>query len=300
MYDLIIIGAGPAGLSAGIYAVSRGKKVLVLENKHIGGVISKVSTVTHYLGALVNESGADFARRMQKQAEHCGLLIHKEQVTRVHLQGEIKEVFTEKNQYSARKVIIANGSRPRDLHICGQEALAHRYYGLNAVESAKDWVGKSVYIIGAGDGAIKEAIYLSNFAKEVTVLNKTEHLTCVAEFQEKVSKLANVKIWKQVVVQKLYGVDKLQAFDLLHLDSGVVEKISAIDSAIFTYVGSIPNSDIYQELQLENGYIKTDEDMQTNIEGVFAAGDIRVKRVRQIATAVSDGTVAATVACSQL
>lgn len=299
MYDIIIIGAGPAGLSAGVYASSRGKKVLILESQQVGGLISRVSTVTHYLGALENESGADFAKRLQEQAKHYGLRILSEKVVKVALRGSKKEIWTENAQYQTAKVIIANGSRPKDLHISGQAELIGKAYGLNAVQSARKWAGRRLFVIGAGDGAIKEAIYLANFAKEVIILNTEAKLACIKEFQTKLSHIANVKIWQQVQVQKLYGTEKLEAFDLLHLDNKQLEKIPAEDCAIFTYAGITPNSELYPELELVNGYIKTDANMQTNLEGVFAAGDIRAKQVRQIATAVHDGTVAAINACLQ-
>lgn len=300
MYDIIIIGAGPAGISAGIYAVTRGKNLLILESQNVGGMISKVSTVTHYLGALANESGADFAKRMQEQAKAYKLLIHPEKVVAVHLSDEHKEITTDVSKYQARKVIIANGCRPKDLAIIGKEALVGKTYGLNAVQAARKWAGKRLYIIGAGDGAVKEAIYLANFAKEVIILNTEAELACIAEFKEKVLRLPNVKIWQQVQVQQLYGTERLEAFDIVHLESGQRKRIAAIDCAIFTYAGTTPNTELYTELQLDNGYIVTNENLQTNIEGVFAAGDIRVKSVRQIATAVSDGTIAAIKACAQL
>lgn len=299
MHDIIIIGAGVSGISAGIYASSRSDKVLILESQQIGGLISHVSTVTHYLGALPNETGAEFAKRLAKQAEQYKLQIKYEKVCQVKLAGSIKEVKTDKAVYQAKQVIIANGSHAKNLQIEGQEALMGTAYGLNAVKSAPNFRDKCVFVLGAGDGAIKEAIYLASLVKEVVVLNVNAKLTCVAEFKHKLAALENVQVWSNVRLQKLYGQAKLEAFDLLHTDSGELEHVSALGSGIFTYVGTSPNTEIYTELELKDGYIPVDSDMQTKLKGVFAVGDIRVKSVRQIATAVNDGTLAAIKACAQ-
>ena len=148
MYDIVIIGAGPAGISAGIYAKSRGKKVLIIEKEKIGGLIGRVSTVTHYAGIVNGETGISFSERLKEQAENAGIEIVYEDVHNVDLKGDIKLVFTNNNLYKAKKIIIANGTRARKLGIEGELELAGKGIGLNAAKDGKDYIGKNIYVVG--------------------------------------------------------------------------------------------------------------------------------------------------------
>ena len=259
MYDIIIIGAGPAGISAGIYAVSRGKKTLILEQAKVGGLLGKVSTVTHYSGIVEKETGASFAARLEKQALDAGVEIRFETVTEVSLSGETKRAVTAQGSYEAKKIILANGSRGRKLGIPGEEELAGKGMGMNAAKDGEAYAGKNVYVIGGADGAVKEALYLSQLAKKVTIVHFEERLGCIAEFQKKVEKSGNIELKLGSRLHAVYGTERVEAL----------------------------------EIAREGGYIPVNEKMETAIPGVYAAGDIRVKQVRQAATAVSDGAVAA-------
>lgn len=161
MYDVIIIGAGPAGISAGIYAVSRGQKTLILEKNQVGGLIRRVSAVTHYAAIVEGETGESFAKCLRKQAENTGVEILKTEVKKVELTGVEKRIYTEKECYCAKKVILANGTSPRKLGIPGEIELAGRGIGMNAAKDAMKYRGKHVYVIGGADGAVKEALYLA-------------------------------------------------------------------------------------------------------------------------------------------
>lgn len=293
MYDIIIIGGGPAGISAGIYAVSRGKKTLILEKAQIGGIIGKVSTVTHYSAIIENESGMTFADRLKRQALHAGVEIRYENVVNTVLTGDIKSVLTENGSYQARKLILANGSTPRKLGIPGEDALAGKGMGLNAARDGAVYAGKNMYVIGGADGAVKEALYLSQFAKTVTILHFEEQLGCIAEFKDKIQKSSNITLRLSSRLQAVRGREQVEALEIADEKTGSLELLTDPGCGIFVYAGTVPNTDIYTELSLENGYIPVNEKMETAIPGVYAAGDIRVKQVRQVATAVSDGAVAA-------
>ena len=293
MYDIIIIGGGPAGISAGIYAVSRGKKTLILEKAQIGGIIGKVSTVTHYSAIIENESGMTFAERLKRHALHAGVEIRYENVVNTVLTGDIKSVLTENGSYQARKLILANGSTPRKLGIPGEDALAGKGMGLNAARDGAVYAGKNMYVIGGADGAVKEALYLSQFARTVTILHFEEQLGCIAEFKDKIQKSSNITLRLSSRLQAVRGREQVEALEIADEKTGSLELLTDPGCGIFVYAGTVPNTDIYTELSLENGYIPVNEKMETAIPGVYAAGDIRVKQVRQVATAVSDGAVAA-------
>lgn len=292
-FDIIIIGAGPAGISAGIYAVSRGKKTLLLEKDRVGGIIGKVSTVTHYTAITENESGESFAARMQRQAQGAGVEIIYDNVTDVSLQGEVKTVVTDKAVYQTDKIILANGSTPRKLGIPGENEFAGRGIGMNAARDGEKYRGKNIYVVGGADGAVKEALYLSRFARSLTIIHFEETLGCIPEFRAKVDKTENITLRTGSRLGAVYGKDCVDALEIISEKDGKTERIEDPGCGIFVYAGTVPNTGMYKELTLENGYIPVNEKMETEIPGVYAAGDIRVKQVRQVSTAVADGTIAA-------
>ncbi|WP_300277068.1 NAD(P)/FAD-dependent oxidoreductase [Peptacetobacter sp.] len=293
MYDIIVIGAGPAGISAGIYAKSRGQKVLIIEKANVGGLIGKVSTVTHYSGIIENETGESFAKRLKEQAENSGIEIVYEDVKKVDLKSNIKVISTENNTYKAKKVIIANGTRARKLGIDGETQLDGKGIGLNAARDGKDFEGKNIYVVGGADGAVKEALYLAQFAKDVTIIHFEESLGCISEFKEKIKKTKNINLKLNSRLHAVYGIDKVESLDISDEKTGSIETISDPGCGIFVYAGTIPNTEMYTDLTLKDGFIPVDENMKTELDGVYAVGDIRVKPIRQVSTAVSDGTIAA-------
>ena len=293
MYDIIIIGAGPAGISAGIYAVSRGKRTLILEKAQVGGIIGKVSTVTHYTAIEKQETGATFAARMKEQALQAGVEIVQAEAVRVALTGEVKSVTTDRGIYKAKRIILANGGTPRKLGIPGEKELAGKGMGMNAARDGAAYAGKNVYVVGGADGAVKEALYLAGFAKQVTVIHFEEQLGCIAEFRQKVAAAGNISVRLASRLHAVYGQDQVERLEIASEQDGSIETIEDPGCGIFVYAGILPNTELYTELALEGGYIPTNDKMETAIPGVYAAGDIRVKQVRQVATAVSDGAIAA-------
>ncbi len=293
MYDIIIIGAGPAGISAGIYAVSRGKRTLILEKAQVGGIIGKVSTVTHYTAIEQQETGATFASRMKEQALQAGVEIIYANVTGVTLTGETKSITTDKGTYEAKRIILANGSTPRKLDIPGEVELTGKGMGMNAAQDGVVYSGKNVYVVGGADGAVKEALYLASFAKHLTIIHFEDQLGCIAEFHQKIDAAGNITLRLASRLHAVYGQDQVERLQIANEHDGSIETVEDPGCGIFVYAGVEPNTQLYTELTLEGGYIPTNDKMETAIPGVYAAGDIRVKQVRQVATAVSDGAIAA-------
>lgn len=293
MYDILIIGGGPAGISAGIYAVSRGKRTLILEKGQVGGIIGKVSTVTHYAAIQQQETGATFAARMKEQALRAGVEILCAEVTRVSLTGEVKSVTTDQGVYEAKRIILANGGTPRKLGIPGEAELTGKGMGMNAARDGAAYAGKNIYVVGGADGAVKEALYLASFARQLTILHFEDQLGCIAEFRQKVAAAENITLRLASRLHAVHGTDRVERLEIANVHDGSVETIEDPGCGIFVYAGVTPNTGLYGELTLVDGYIPTNEKMETALPGVYAAGDIRVKQVRQVATAVSDGAIAA-------
>lgn len=289
MYDIIIIGAGPAGISAAIYAKSRGKNVLLLEKKQVGGLIGTVSTVTHYTAIQKEEAGTTFAERMRQQVLGAGVEIRYEDVTETKLAGDVKEIVTDKERYECRAVILANGGSGRMLGIPGEGLKGVR---LNALKDGPDYKNKNVYVVGGADGAVKEALYLAGFAKKVTVVCVEDELACIQEFKDKVSLHDNIAILPHSSLTAVRGSERAEELEFTDNKTGDTQIVKDAECGVFVYAGIVPNTQMYTELELDGGFIPVDDSMQTRISGVFAAGDIRVKKVRQVATAVADGAIA--------
>lgn len=291
MYDTIVIGAGPAGIASAIYAKSRGKDVLVLEKNKVGGLVGKVSTVTHYPAIIDGETGETFAQRLKKQAEDAGIVIRLEDVKDVDLGPGTKTVKTDKGEYQAKTLVLANGGSPRMLGIPGENLKGVR---LNAPKDGPDYKDKEVFVIGGADGAVKEALYLSNMAKKVTIVCVEDELACIPEFKKKVEAKDNIEIMPHSSLTAVFGENgKAEEFEFTDNKTNEKMVVKDPDAGVFVYAGIVPNTELYKQIVLDSqGFIPVNEDMETEMPGVFAAGDIRSKKVRQVATAVSDGAIA--------
>lgn len=300
IYDVIIIGAGPAGISASIYAASRGLSTLVLEKKQVGGVIRNVSQVTHYSGVVEGETGKSFATKLKNQAVGSGVIIKYEKVKEVEIEADIKQVVTDSNTYKGKVLIIANGTTPNHLNIPGEDKFNGNgvYYSLS--DDLDQYTDKEVFVVGGSDGAIKEALFLSTLAKTVTVIHFEEKLGAIEEFKSKVESEENIKIYLHSRLTKINGENNIHTIEITDINSGESRVIEAANSMVFIYAGSSPNSEIFEGINKENNYIVVNGQMESNIPGVYAIGDIVKKGVRQIATAVSDGAIAAIGAATYL
>lgn len=298
IFDLIIIGAGPAGLSAGIYAGRAMLDTLILEKELEGGQILQTSEIENYPGSLDIESGPTLIDRMVEQVKKFGVNKITDTVVDVSLDGEIKVVKCDRETYYAKSIIIAGGAAAVPIGAEGEEKFRGRGLSYCATCDGPFFRNLDVYVVGGGDSAIQEAIYLTRFAKKVTIIHRRQELRAAKSLQEKAFKNKKIGFILDTIVKKVTGGDVLDGMTLENIKDGNITEIKADTNdgtfGLFGFVGHKPKSELYfRKLHMENGYIITDEDMHTNIPGVFAAGDIRKKSLRQVATAVSDGAIAA-------
>ena len=299
MYDVIIVGAGPAGLTAAIYVCRAKKKTLVLEAVAYGGQIASAPEVENY-PAERHISGQDLATRMYKQAADLGAEIRFERVLKI-CDGDgmtgVKEVVTSNGVYHARAVIIATGTENRKLGLPGERELVGRGVSYCATCDGAFYRDKVVAVQGGGNVALDDALYLADIATKVYLIHRREEFRADAELVEKVRGLANVEMLLGYNVCELKAGDdgKLAAIKLMQ-KSGETRELEV--SGLFVAIGQVPETgDFAETLRVdEAGYVMAGEDCRTDIPGVFVAGDCRKKSVRQLVTATSDGAVAATAA----
>lgn len=299
IYDVIILGGGPAGLTAGLYAGRACLKTLILEKAGTGGQITLSADIENYPGQMLEgETGASLAARMADQCKKFDVEFKRDDIRRVELEGEIKQLEGKKGTYFARSVILATGASPRPVGCVDEEKFVGRGISYCATCDGAFFRGLDVYVAGGGDSAVEEAVFLTRFARKVTIIHRRDTLRAAKSLQEKA--FANPKIdflWDSVV-EKVGGSDALEWLTVKNVKTGVLTEIRASEAGgmlgLFGFVGYLPNSGLFEGcMALENGYIPTDENMCTALPGVFAAGDVRVKGLRQVVTACGDGAVAA-------
>jgi thioredoxin reductase (NADPH) len=295
-YDVVIIGGGPAGLTAGIYCGRAKLKTILIEKALIGGLATYTSEIENYPGFINKPKGEEITNLMKKQAEEMGCEFKLTAVQSVDLSGDVKKVETFRTSYEAKAVIIATGGRPRTTGAKREEEfLFDKGISFCATCDAAANTGKHVLVIGSGDAAIEEGMFLTKFARQVTV--SVMHDKGIMDCNEvaKDAALKNPKmqfIWN-TVVDSFEGNEHLDVVNLKNLKTGEIIPV-ACDNC-FEFIGYLPNSDLFKD-QIEltkRGYIPTTEKMETNVRGVYACGDIREKWMRQVATAVGDGAIAA-------
>ena len=300
IYDVIILGAGPAGLAAGLYAGRSRLNVLIIEKGQDGGQIAITDDIENYPGQIVEgESGPSLIARMTKQAEKFGAKRVSDMIKEVELEGDVKILKSEKNEYRAKKVIIATGAHARPIGCKGEGQFRGKGVSYCATCDANFFEDFEVYVVGGGDSAVEEAMYLTKFARKVTIIHRRNELRAAKSIQEKAFKNPKLFFMWDTVVEKLEGEDILQAMYVKNVKTGEVTKVEADPEdgmfGLFGFIGTVPNTKIFEGVidMDERGYIKTDADMHTNIPGVYAAGDVRVKSLRQVVTAAADGAIAA-------
>ena len=295
MYEIIIVGAGPAGLTAALYAIRAGKKVLVLEAKSYGGQIVNAGLIENYPG-IAKISGFDYATNLYNQVKELGGEIKFETVIRIE---EDNTVITNNNKYKAKAIIIATGSENRKLNIEREEELVGKGISYCATCDGNFFKQKVVAVVGGGNTALEDAIYLSNIAKKVYLIHRRNELRGEIQYQNELHKKDNVEIIYNSNIIKLIGNDILEAIEIED-NNGNKKKINI--NGLFIAVGQVPKNEIFKKLiELDDkGYIKSLDGVHTNKKNIYVAGDTRVKDLRQLTTAVSDGAVAATTAIKEM
>ena len=299
IYDVVIVGAGPAGLAAGIYAGRSRLSTLLIEKAQDGGQIAITDMIENYPGQMLEgESGAALIARMTAQAETFGVERAADMIKEVRLGGDIKEVTGLRQTYKARTVILATGAAHRPIGCQGEKIYQGRGVSYCATCDAGFFEDLDVYVVGGGDSAVQEALYLTKFARNVTIIHRRDALRAVGSLQEKAFANKKIHFFWDSVVDEIGGEDVVQWMLVRNTKTGETRKIeaSAEDGlfGIFGFIGLVPTTQLFEgQIDMENGYILTDEDMKTNIEGVFAVGDMRKKSLRQVVTAAADGAIAA-------
>lgn len=300
IYDLIIIGAGPAGLSAGLYAGRARLSTLIIEKAREGGQIVNTAEIVNYPGSLLEEeSGPSLIERMKEQAKQFGAKTVYDTVSEVELTGEIKTIKCLSNTYQARTVILANGAKPTLIDCPGEKEFTGRGVSYCATCDGAFFEDFEVYVVGGGDAAVEEAIFLTKFARKVTIIHRRNELRATKSIQEKAMGNPRIDFMWDSVVKELKGDELLDTMIVENVKTGERTEVKADPEdgmfGVFVFIGFKPQTELYvDKVETENGYIKTDDNMKTDIPGVFAAGDIRVKSLRQVVTATADGAIAAT------
>ena len=296
MYDLIIIGSGPAGLSAAVYGKRAGLKLLVLEKAPMsGGQILNTYEVDNYLG-LPGINGFDMGMQFRAHADKLGVEFREAEVAEICDRGESKLVKTDIGEFEAKTVILATGAVHAHLNVPGEEELSGMGVSYCATCDGAFFRGRTVAVVGGGDVALEDAIYLARTCEKVYLIHRRDELRGAMVLQEELKRLENVEILYHTVVEEIAGTDAVQGLRIRDTGSGAESELAV--QGVFIAVGIHPNTELVQGLLTldEGGYISAGEDCATAVPGLFAAGDVRKKPLRQIITAVADGANAAVAA----
>lgn len=295
IYDVIIIGSGPAGLAAAIYAKRAELNMLVIEKAAIsGGQIINTYEVDNYPG-FMEISGFDLSMKFREHADKLGTEFITGEVNNFRLEGEVKVITLEDDtEYRTKAVIIATGGVPRHLNVEGEEKLSGMGVSYCATCDGAFFKKREVAVIGGGDVAVEDAIFLARICKQVYVIHRRDEFRAKKGISTKLLSMENVTILWDSVVEKIGGEEMVESIRVKNVKTGESKDLEV--SGVFIAVGYIPNSDLFRNVVAtdDGGYIKAGENCETNVPGIFAAGDVRTKGLRQIVTAASDGAIAVT------
>ena len=294
VYDIIVLGGGPAGYTAALYAAREGLDTLVLERMSAGGQMTLTDVIENYPGFDEGVDGFTLGMKMQAGAERFGAKTEYAEVGSVELAGEVKKISTSSGDFFARAVIIAMGANPRQLGIEGEDALVGRGLHYCAHCDGRFYKGKTAIVVGGGNSAVSDALYLSHLAQKVIVVHRRNSLRAARIYHEPLMRAENVEIiWDSAIEDYITDNGRICGARVKDLKSG--EARDVLCDGVFVSIGRKPATDIFGgQLELDShGYIVADENPSTSIDGVFAAGAIRTKELRQVVTAVSDGATAA-------
>ena len=292
VYDMIVIGGGPGGYTAALYAARAGLDVLVLEKLSAGGQMALTSQIDNYPGFPEGIDGFELADNMQQQAERFGAKTELAEVLSVELSNDPKQIHTTEGDFAARTVVIATGADARKLGLPMEMELTGKGVNYCAHCDGHFYKGKTVVVVGGGNTAAADALYLSRLTEKVIIVHRRDTLRATKIYHAPLQEATNVEfIWNSTVTGLRHG-DRLTGVELLDVQTGKKQEIAC--DGLFVSIGRKPNTELFPQLALdEGGYIIADETTKTSIPGVFAVGDVRTKELRQIVTAVSDGATAA-------
>ena len=300
VYDVIVLGAGPGGLAAGLYAGRSRLSTLIIEKGQDGGQIAITDDIENYPGQIVEgETGPSLIARMTQQVEKFGAERVSDTINAVELDGEIKILKSAKAEYQAKNVIIATGAYARPIGCKGEAEFRGKGVSYCATCDANFFEDLEVFVVGGGDSAVEEAMYLTKFARKVTIIHRRDELRAAKSIQEKAFANPKIEFFWDSVVEELGGDDILQWRQVMIVEPGDVRTVEAAEEdGMFGgggFIGTVPNSKLFEGIldMDERGYIRTDEDMHTSIPNVYAVGDVRIKSLRQVVTAAADGAIAA-------
>ena len=291
IYDTIIVGGGPAGYTAAMYAARSGLSVLVLEKMSAGGQMALTTQIDNYPGFSEGVDGFELAENMQRGAERFGAETELAEVQRIDLQAQPKVVETSEGVFYGKTVILATGANPRKLGLPKEWELTGRGVNYCAHCDGHFYKGKTVVVVGGGNSAVQDALLLSRLAEKVILIHRRDTLRATKIYHNALLQADNVEILWNTKINELLHNARLTGIITENLQTGQRREISC--DGLFVSIGRQPATELAQGLEMENGYIVADESTKTSIPGVFAAGDLRTKALRQIVTAVADGAVAA-------
>lgn len=290
IYDVVIIGGGVAGLTAGLYAVRAGVKTLLFEKSILGGQIALTNKVENYPG-FESISGLELAKKFKTHAEKFGLEVRYDEVISVENSGELKKIKTKKSEIEAKAVIIATGASPRKLGVPGEKELDAKGVHYCALCDGPLYKGKKLAVVGGGDSAVKEALFLTGIAENVILIHRRDKLKAEEINQRHILENKKIKILWNSKVKEYKGEKKLEKIIIENTETFEVSELDV--DAVFVYAGSIPVTHFINVNKDKNGYISVDEHMKTSEKGIFAAGDCIVSDIKQVATCVGEGAEAA-------
>ena len=292
MYDLIIIGGGPAGLTAGLYTARARLNVILLEMLAPGGQVLTTDMVENYPGFPDGVSGFELMDKMKTQAENFGLPIRNEEVVGLEISKQTKKVLTPKGPLETRSIILACGATWKKLGIEGESLLTGKGVSYCATCDGPFYRDQEVAVIGGGDTAVEEALFLTRFASKIYLIHRRDELRAIKLLQERVMAEEKIEFLWDTVPLKITGQMGVEGIELQNVKTGATTRKDI--QGVFIFIGTDPNTELVKDiLKLDdNGFILTDDNMETSLPGLFAAGDIRSKRFRQIATAVGEGAAA--------
>lgn len=296
MYDLVIIGGGAAGMSAAIYAMRGGMKTLLLEKLAPGGQAAKTYEVDNYPGFPDSPSGPELMQEFRKHMEKFNIELRTEAVREIaDIDKSVKVVKTRKDTYETRSIILATGASPKKLGVAGEAEFTGSGVSYCATCDGAFFKGLDTVVIGGGNTAMEDALYLSRFCSHVSILNRSQKFRASKSLLDKVFSNDKITIYTDTVAESFNGNGKLEEIVTKNTQTGEIGTITA--SGVIIAIGISPETTLAQKCGIElsdNGFIKTNEYLETNIQGVYAAGDCRVSPLRQVITAAADGAVAAT------